>query len=184
MDNIPENIQPLTPEGQAYGASKKERRLLRKQQRLKESQLKIRQQKIKKFSVVVGVILIGIAIIIGLGWIISQREILPPITMEGHIEQSPPAHILDRPMLLSVQKHMLEHADGRGRPGVIINYNCDDFDCESDLISRLTALVREYPEHVYLAPYSNMSAKLVLTKLGQRQILDDLDEDIIREFIK
>ncbi len=31
---------------------------------------------------------------------------------------------------------MLEHADGSDSPGVIINYNCDDFKCDNNLITK------------------------------------------------
>ena len=87
-------------------------------------------------------------------------------------------------MDIRIQKHMLEHADGSGPPGVVINYNCQDFSCEADLIDKLAEFVKEYPAYVYLAPFSMMSAKIVLTRLGEMEILDEFDEDKIRSFIK
>ncbi len=87
-------------------------------------------------------------------------------------------------MPLSMQKHMLEHADGQGPPGVIINYNCEDFECEPDLIDKLKAIAQDYPEFVYLAPFPNMSAKIAITRRGAIEVLDEFDEERIRRFIE
>jgi hypothetical protein len=126
--------------------------------------------------------MIGVGVIGGLGWFIASRPNLPPTTIQGHIEQSPPSHIVSRPIPENIQKHMLEHADGRGVPGIIIQYNCDEFECESGLIARLTELVKQYPENVYLAP-NNYDGKIILTKLGRLEILDSFNEEKIRDFI-
>ena len=107
---------------------------------------------------------------------------LPPTDMEGHIESSPPSHILTVPMAEVVQRHMLEHADGRGPPGVIIQYNCADYDCEPDLIQKLTKIVLDHGANVYLAPGS-YDGKIILTKLNRRKILEDFDDAAIRRFI-
>ena len=117
---------------------------------------------------------------------VSNIKTLPPSTMEGHAEISPPAHILQEPMKLVVHKHMLEHADGKegGRGGIIINYNCDNFVCEDGLIKKLEAFAVKYPEHVYVAPFPNMEAKIVLTKLNQQKVLNEYDEQAIEEFIQ
>lgn len=109
---------------------------------------------------------------------------LPPIIMEGHIEQNPPAHILTDEMPESVQKHMLEHADGEGDPGIIIQYNCfKKFYCGDDLIRELEAIVKKYPKNVYLAP-GDYDGKIILTKLGKREILDKFDKGKIMNFIE
>lgn len=81
---------------------------------------------------------------------------------------------------------MLEHADGieGGTPGVLINYNCNEFDCKDNLIDNLTKITQDYPKFVYLAPYRNMGTKLVLTKEGRQEVLDNFDEDKIRNFIR
>jgi hypothetical protein len=78
---------------------------------------------------------------------------------------------------------MLEHSDGSGAPGVLIQYNCTDYECESGLIEQLTTLVREYPENVYLAP-NTYDGKIILTRIGQREVLDTFEEDTIRAFIE
>ncbi len=112
---------------------------------------------------------------------------LPPTDVVGHIESVPPDHILDEPMSIPVQKHMLEHADGNGPPGVVINYNCQDYECEPDMVERLADIVRDYPDFVYLAPLPNMTAKLAITRVGAIETFDTFDENTeaaIRAFIE
>lgn len=163
--------------------SKQERRRLRnerKHERKSAEKSKIQRQKIIKRLIW---LLIGVGIIVAVVFAASNKKILPPTSMQNHIEQSPKTHIVDKPMDNRIHKHMLEHADGTGPPGIIINYNCVDFDCEADLINKLTALVNEYPANVYLAPYPRMSAKLVLSALGRQEILNEFDEQKIQNFI-
>ncbi|OGK57860.1 hypothetical protein A3I50_02325 [Candidatus Roizmanbacteria bacterium RIFCSPLOWO2_02_FULL_37_9] len=118
----------------------------------------------------------------GVIWITKSQPNLPPIDMEGHIEQNPPSHISDQEMPEPIQKHMLEHADGDGESGVIIQYNCKMYSCEKDTIEKLKSLVKKYPENVYLAQ-GNYDGMIILTKNGQREILEKLDEKKIKEFI-
>lgn len=172
--------QPI--ENQGKHLTKRQRRVLKKQ-RLKEE--RIRAQRTKKIRKIVLAILISaiiVIIVILIGWLVSKRPNFPPITMQGHTEQSPPSHILDTPMAVTIQKHMLEHADGDATPGIIIQYNCNKFDCEPDLIDKLTKLTKEYPENVYLAP-NKYDGKIILTKLNEREVLDEFDDKKIREFI-
>lgn len=77
---------------------------------------------------------------------------------------------------------MLEHADGKNKPGIIIQYNCQKYACEPDLVKKLTDLAKAYPENVYLAPNS-YDAKIFLSKLNRRESLDAFDENKIRQFI-
>ncbi len=126
---------------------------------------------------------IVVAVVVGLGWFIATRPNLPPITDQGHIESVPLAHITDTSIPDNIQRHMLEHADGDGDPGIIIQYNCKDFDCEPDLVSKLTSLIQKYPDNVYLAP-NNYDGKIILTRLGRREILADFDEQAIKNFIE
>ena len=65
----------------------------------------------------------------------------------------------------------------------MVQYNCRKYQCEDDLVNRLTEIVRTYPPQVYLAPYPAMDAKIALAAPGKLLILDDLNEDKIREFI-
>jgi len=108
---------------------------------------------------------------------------LPPSDQSNHIEQNPPSHILKAPMQLKVQRHMLEHADGSGPPGVIINYDCKNYECESDLIQKLESFATKYTEFVYVAPFKNMATKIALTRQGSIETLDEYDEEKIDNFI-
>lgn len=155
----------------------------------KESHKKEQRKKDKSknlFRKVVPYILIGLGatgIIWGLIAFVSAKPKLPPISQQGHIEASPDSHILNLPMPEAIQKHMLEHADGRGKPSIIIQYNCEDFECGGDLVNQLTELVKDYPENVYLAP-NNYDGKIILTRESEIEVLDGFNEGKIREFIE
>ncbi len=138
-----------------------------------------------KYAIYV-LITIGIVAAVGGAWIyLSKKPTLPPIDMAGHMEQNPKSHILNNPMPESIQKHMLEHADGDGKKGegIIIQYNCTKpYICEEGFVDKLKAVVKRYPKNVYLAP-GNYSGVIILTKLGKREILDSYDEQKIIDFI-
>ena len=121
---------------------------------------------------------------LGERYLFTTAKRLPPTSMVDHVEQSPPGHILTTPMPLAIQKHMLEHADGGGRPGIIINYNCVKFRCPDGLIERLAGFVRAYPDFVYLAPYPEMDVKIAVSKLGAILTFDEVDQARIRAFIE
>jgi hypothetical protein len=115
-------------------------------------------------------------------WYASTVRNSPPITMQGHTEDLLLSHISRIPIPDTVQRHMLEHADGTGKPGIIIQYNCRKYPCEPDLVEKLTNLAKAYPGNVYLAP-NTYDAKIFLSKLDRRESLDMFDEDKIRQFI-
>ncbi len=163
--------------------TKKERRLLKRKLRQKEQEGGRRRLRFKKTLNLSLIVLVIGGGIFGLGWFLTSSPDLPPTTLLNHSEAIPPAHILSQPIPEVIQKHMLEHADGRGKPGVIIQYNCDKFKCKLGLIEKITALVKQYPDNVYLAP-NNYDGKIILTKLNKREILDGFDEDKIKEFIE
>lgn len=156
------------------------RKRIRKLRREKEK----RSELVSKVRSWVIITLVAVLLIGGIYLWQTNKEILPPTDPTGHIEDKPPAHIMDKPISYQIQKHMLEHADGNGPPGVIINYNCEDFDCEPDTIEKLKKIVESYPDNVYLAPYPRMSAKLVLTRHRRLEKLDKVDEEFIRSFIE
>ncbi len=163
--------------------SKQERYQLKKLQKEGERKTAQRKRLFKKAVNAALIVLIASGAVFGLVWYVSTRPSLPPITAQGHSEDMPQAHISDQPIPDSMQRHMLEHADGRGKPGIIIQYNCKDYLCEPDLIQKLTDLVKQYPDNVYLAP-NNYDAKIVLTKLGRREVLESFDESKIKKFIE
>jgi len=159
-----------------------ERKKQKEQNKKKERREKKLSEAPKKLGRYIFYILIAALIVGGLGWFVASRPNLPPTTMQGHIEQSPPSHIVNTPIPDNIQRHMLEHADGEGDLGIIIQYNCSDFDCAPDLVNKLTELVNDYPENVYLGP-NNYDGKIFLTKLGKRKVLEEFDEETIINFI-
>lgn len=173
-----EEQKELSPK-ELYELKKANKEQVKKKEQVSEK-VKTASKKIVKYILY---ILITIGVISGLGWLILRTPNLPPISMQNHIEESPESHILTSPIPDRIQRHMLEHADGTGKPGIIIQYNCDDYKCEEDLIQKLTTLVEEYPENVYLAP-NNYDGKIILTKLNKRKVLEDFDEQAIINFIK
>ena len=118
----------------------------------------------------------------------SQRsKVLPPITVAGHIESYPEERVsTTEPIPLPVQRHILEHvplSTGEQRRGVLLQYNCEKFECEPDLVDRLAAIAQQY-EYVYMAPYPAMDAKIALTIYGRILTLDAFDEGKIVAFIE
>ena len=162
-----------------YELQKKQKEEAKKKERRKETP----QEAPKKIGKYLFYSAIGITVVGGLGWFISTRPSLPPTTAQNHTEDMPQAHITDQPIPDRMQRHMLEHSDGKGKPGIIIQYNCSDFDCEPDLIQKLTVLAEQYPDNVYLAP-NKYDGKIILTKPGKSKVLDAFDENAIKEFIE
>ena len=175
MDDEQNNLSPK----EIYEL-KKARRQEEKQKEKSKEKLKETPKKLWKYTKRV---VITVAIFVLIGWLLSLIPNMPPTSAENHSEQSPAAHILTTRIPDPIQRHMLEHADGSGPSGIIIQYNCDDYECEQDLVQKLTTLVEEYPENVYLAP-NNYDGKIILTKIGRRTVLDQFDEQTIRDFIE
>ncbi len=77
----------------------------------------------------------------------------------------------------------MERQASHERGSMLVQYNCAQYECEPDLVGRLTEIVRDYPPYVYLAPYPSMDAKIALAAPGRLLTLETLDEGKIREFI-
>lgn len=163
--------------------TKRERRKQRKQRELAERKRQERRKRIKRQILSAGGILIVGGGVWGFIWLSRNIPTFPPTNIEGHIEAVPESHILSEPMPENIQKHMLEHADGSGPPGVIIHYNCVAFACEEDLVEKLKQFVDRYPENVYLAPGPRYDGKIILTKYRNREVLEEFDEERIEAFI-
>ena len=164
--------------------SRTERRQLKAQQKEDERRDQRHARLIKKTLTWSGA---GLVVAAGLGWLgysIATTKRLPPTSIVGHTEEVPSGHILTTPMPLAIQKHMLEHADGTGRPGVIVNYNCVKFRCPDGTVERLAEIVRRYPEFVYLAPSPEMDVRIAVTKLGKILTLGEVEQLRIRAFIE
>ena len=114
---------------------------------------------------------------------VSGRESLPTKTMDNHIEVWPNSQISKSPLNPKIHRHILEHANNaEEEPGVVINYDCRNYDCEAGLIQDLEDFTKNN-EIVYVAPYKNMKAKIVVTKLNRQITLDALDTKRIENFI-
>jgi len=175
-----EKQKELSPKEQ-YDLKKKEKGQLKKKEQVREK-ISEAPKKIGKYLLYT---LITVAVLGGTVFAVSRLPNLPPTTAQNHSESSPRSHISNTPIPDGVQRHMLEHADGDdgNGQGIIIQYNCDDYECEAEMVEQLTNLVIQYPDNVYLAP-NNYDGKIILTKLSRREILEEFDGQIIRNFIQ
>ena len=124
----------------------------------------------------------------GLGLFITTRgtfgkELPPTGFTPAHLESLPSQQVNNQPIPRLVQEHVMERDRGHERGSMLVQYNCADFQCETNLVDRLTEIVLTYPPQVYLAPYPTMDAKIALAAPGKLLTLDTLDENKIREFI-
>ena len=78
----------------------------------------------------------------------------------------------------------MERGGSHRTGGMLVEYNCEDYECEPDLVERLTEIVLGYPTQVYMAPYPGMDAKIALAAPGRLLTLETLDENKIHEFIR
>jgi len=148
---------------------------------IKEPKKSFPIKKIRNWAIFI-IIIGGIFVLLFSGT--GSAKTLPPTDMQGHIEASPPSHVLKEPMRIEIQKHMLEHVDGQEGVGggVIINYDCNNYDCGPDLVNKLELFAGKY-NYVYVAPFKNMDVKIALTKLGRIETLEEYNEDRIELFI-
>ena len=111
-------------------------------------------------------------------------KILPPTGFSAaHLESLPPRQINTQPIPRLEQEHVMERAAGHEKGSMLVQYNCVDYECEPNLIEKLTEIVLNYPPYVYLAPYPTMDAKIALAAPGRLLTLEDFDEAKIRKFI-
>ncbi|PIN79638.1 hypothetical protein COV16_03185, partial [Candidatus Woesearchaeota archaeon CG10_big_fil_rev_8_21_14_0_10_34_8] len=66
------------------------------------------------------------------------------------------------------------------RGGIIITYDCVNWECEDDIVEKLEAYARN-SDYIYVAPYKNQAAKIIMTRLNWQKIIEDVVE--IDEFI-
>jgi hypothetical protein len=99
-----------------------------------------------------------------------------PPTSGPHLPYLAPWGIHNVPIVKELQVHNLE--DG----GVMVQYNCAS-GCP-DLVEKLAAIVRQYPEHVILAPYPGMKTRIALTAWTRIDAFDDFDASRVSRFIK
>ena len=111
------------------------------------------------------------------------KELPPTGFSPAHMEALPSQQINSQPIPRLMQEHVMERDRGHERGSMLVQYNCVDFQCEANLVDRLTEIVLTYPPQVYLAPYPTMDAKIALAAPGKLLTLDALEEDKIRDFI-
>lgn len=138
----------------------------------------------KRFAIFLALIS-AIGLSVGLYRYVQYQQTLPfypPTNLVGHIETYPGERISFQPIPVAQQKHILEHTPN-GEPGVIIQFNCEQFDCPENLINNLISITEEYP-NVYLAPHSRLAKMLSLSALGKLELLEYWNEDQIYGFLQ
>ena len=174
------SLKPVLQKEKRSRMAKRAARTKKRVHRVRE-EARLTPRQARKFSLVAAG---AIALVAGGTWaFLALTPHLPPTEIVGHTEDVPRGHILSTHMPELVQRHMLEHADGKGPPGVIVQYNCEDYACEPNLVERLENLVRRYGTYVYLAP-SDYDGKITLTKRGELEILEGFDKRRIERFIE
>lgn len=176
-------MHPRSEDARDPSTSRKERQRLKQEEKEVQERRRIWRRRVRRGSRIGLVVVVVGGLLGGLGAWLATRKTLPPTSIVNHVEVNPPAHILTEPMPEAIQKHMLEHADGSGPPGVIIHYNCQKFSCPADLVENLTRMAKVYPEFVYLAPNPMMGARIALTRRDAILVLEEFDSEKIRQFI-
>ena len=160
-----------------------ERRQKARERRHQESRGMSRRNLIRILLTATGGLVV-IALVIG-GIVVygGTQKLLPPTSFgPGHSEAFPPQQINTQPIPLPIQEHVMEHAPTV--PGILVQYNCQDYQCEPDLVQKLTEIVQSYPPRVFLAPFPGMDAKIALAAPGDLEILEAVEEERIRQFIE
>ena len=154
-------------------ASKRRERAERKKERRRERVKEVRHRETQRnlvwWAVIasVAVLVIG-GIIGGFVYAVATNKTLPPTSFSpNHSESLPPQQINTTPIPRLVQEHVMERGGGHPPGQMLVQYNCQDYQCEPDLVQKLTDLVQGYPPQVYLAPYPGMDAKIALAAPGK-----------------
>ena len=155
-----------------------------RERRRQESGKARRRNLIRTLFMAIGGLAVVALLIGGIVLYSSTRKELPPTGFgPTHSESLPTQQINTSPIPRPIQEHVMERGGNHRTGGMLVEYNCADYQCEPDLVERLTEMVRSYPPQVYLAPYPGMDAKIALAAPGRLLTLETLDEDRIREFI-
>ena len=162
--------------------SKRQRRKERNRERTSARSRSIRIARFKLF----GTIFIVAGALIGFFvFSLVTSKTLPPTSFgPGHSEFLPPQQVNLRPIPPSIQEHVMERNATHPPGQMLVQYNCEDYDCDIGLARTLEDIVIRFPPTVYLAPYPGMDAMIALAAPGRLEILDDLDEDRILAFIR
>ena len=166
------------------GTGRRERSQRKKERRRQELRQVGRQQTYKRVAILGAVVVVVALVAVGLVFFATTAKTLPPTKLtHPHTESLPPRQINTQPIPRGIQIHVMERNSTHPPGQMLVQYNCQDYQCEPDLIQKLTDLVQEYPPRVYLAPFPIMDAKIVLAAPGRLETLETFDEEKIREFI-
>ena len=83
-----------------------------------------------------------------------------------------------------IQEHVMERGGSHLDGSMLVQYTCENSDCEPALEAQLEDIVRNYLLPVYLAPDPRMDAMIALAAPGRLEILDGFDKDRIIQFIE
>jgi hypothetical protein len=107
---------------------------------------------------------------------VYERYNSDPPTSGPHLPSIAPWGIHGAPVARELQVHNLE--DG----GVAVQYHCPA-GCP-ELVERLAAVARRYPDKVFLAPYPNLDRRIALIAWTRIDKFDEFDEARIVRFIE
>lgn len=140
---------------------------------------------VKRWLVVGGILLLLVAVFYL--WMATPKYRDPPFEFTGqpHTEAHPPSNFVDEPIQYAVQIHIIEH-NTADIPGVLVQYNCKrEAEACQKLAADLKALVSsmDTQKAVYVAPYYETDALVVLSGRGKMEKLKAYDESRIRLFL-
>ena len=166
--------------------AKYERRQHAKERRQQESRKARRGNLRRTLFTIAGGFALVVLVIGGFVLFAGTQKILPPTGFgPNHLEAFPQQQINSQPIDVRIQEHVMERGGGHHlQGGMLVEYNCVDYQCDSDLVQRLTAIVESYPPQVFLAPFPGMDAKIALAAPDRLETLDAFDEQRIRKFIE
>lgn len=161
------------------------RRARQRQRRATERQASRRLAKVARLKMYS---LVGAVVVLLIGGLVVasvRGKTLPPTSFgPGHSEQLPSQQINFSPIPRPIQEHVMERTPGHPPGRMLVQYNCAKYECAPELVQTLESIVAEFPPTVYLAPYPGMDAKIALAAPGRLEILNELDADRIRDFIR
>ena len=162
-----------------------ERRQRAGERRLRESRGARRHSMMRTLVMITGGLAVVALVIGGVVLFAGNVKELPPTGFgPAHSELLPQRQINTIPIPRPIQEHVMERGGQHRTGGMLVEYNCTDYQCEPDLVETLTEIVRSYPSQVYMAPYPGMDAKIALAAPGRLLTLETLDEEKVREFIE
>jgi len=165
-----------------------ERRQRNRERRQGESRRAHRQNRQGPILMVAGGVAVLVLVIGGFGLFMAKsstfgKELPPTGFSPAHLESLPSRQINTRPIPRLEQEHLMERGGEHLKGRMLVQYNCRTYQCEGDLVDRLTEIVEGYPSTVYLAPYPTMDAKIALAAPGRLVTLDAFEEERMKSFI-